>query len=280
MFTYLAPVAAGNAVLAILSPPAWAKSWRVLRKATDTIAAQDDAQALVAYEGEDRSFIDIAGLRNNVQVFYRPFYWNGDAWIADVSMAVTPAVLYTDVSCDVVSLLRERLDLGMVHYVGAGKLHHKNGKIPVMNATPTYEGTAFPVVSVILASDAPAQDFVGGVVGGDVKHASGQVSSFTGHMSRYEINITAFTPNSDARAALRMALKAILTANRVIFEENQITQVEVSFTDQDDFQSYGEPMFMVRGSFTCLAPTAIEVRTGVISDVSVSIADVSVSQPS
>lgn len=268
MLSLLIPLAAGNAVQGRITPPVDALHWRVLRKQTDDIAAHNDAAARVVCEGTDAAFVDIGALKNNQAYFYRPFYWNGAEWVPGESVAVTPAVLFSDVSVNVIELLRERIDLGLAHYVARGKLQHAKGRIPVMNATPTYEGTTFPVVSVILSSDGVAEDFVGGVVGGEVSNPDGSVSEFFGHMSRYQIDITAFTPNSDVRAALRMAIKAVMSANRSIFEENQITQMEISYSDQDDFQTYAEPMFMVRGAFSCLAPTAIRVDSaGVITEV-------------
>ena len=59
--------------------------------------------------------------------------------------------------------------------------------------------------------------------------------------------------NVDERLVLRRALLSILMANRDVFEEAGMTELDVSFTDMEDFMSYSAPVYQAVGTVSCVA---------------------------
>jgi len=258
MISYLASAAAGNAVQIFLSPPAGTRRWRLLRKRADTITAADDPGANVIHDGDDRMVFDRHALANDTEYFYRVFYLLAGQWIGAKSRAVTPKADFADLSVDVVSIVRERIDLGLATYVKRGLLRHKGGHIPVLFATPAFEDANFPIVTVHLTSNVPAERFVGESMGADVladdeEHMEG----IEGWLARIQILIVVWCPNGDVRSEMRKALGAIVMANLPVFEATEMSQVEPSFGDLDDMNTYPVPMYQATCTLTCLAPAAV-----------------------
>jgi len=269
MITYIAPLAAGNAVQVFLAPPDEAVRCRVLRKRADTIAAADDPGSNVVFDGLARQFIDTAALANGTQYFYRPFYLVDDAWVAADSRAVTPAATFADISCDPLELVQQRLDAGLEALRTRGVLRHPNNHIPVLLATPALEDCSFPFVSVHQQNDAPADRFVGEILAPDEVLGIGddiEVGSSEGWLSRHSILVIVWSNNGDARIALRKALKAVMLANLPIFEDAGMSLIEPSFADVDDMNTYQMPMYQATCTINCIAPAAVEVRSPVVTD--------------
>jgi hypothetical protein len=245
---------------------------RVLRKATDDIASQDDAGARRVYEGRDRSVIDIAKLANGTTYFYRAFYFDGTAWSASPSRSVVPAASFEDQSVDVQTLLRDRIDLGLQEYVRRGVFRHKLGHIPVLTAAPQEGQVELPMVTVHLVSDAPGERGLGEMVAED-QGLGDEVGSYEGWLSNVQITLVGWTGNSEVRALLRQALKTILIANGVIFDSQGVTRPDPNFTDQEDFESYQAPMYQATATFTVQAPSVVELRARAIVDATAKVTE-------
>jgi len=269
MIAMIQPLPAGNALRILLQPPPSAESWRLLRKSSDSFSGYDDTDALLIYSGSDeRCITDIGGLPNSLPVVYRAYYWTGDTWLASASAEAIPLATFTDLSADVPTLVRNRIDLGLQAYVERGLLSHSSGHIPVLSAAPRLEGIKFPLVTVHLASDSPSERYVGDVAGPDVFDVdAGEWRSSSGWLSRVQLTIVAWSLNADERALLRAALKAIVIANQLVFSEAGMVGVDISQADIEDFETYDSPIYQSKCDFSCLAPSAVESRYAPIGDV-------------
>jgi hypothetical protein len=270
MITYIASLAAGNAIQVFLDLPEDTTRVRVLRKRADTIAAADDAGANVVFDGLDVQFIDTALLVNGTQYFYRPFYLIGDAWVPAPSRAITPTAGFADLAADVLDVVQQRLDAGLAVFVAKGQILSPQNHIPVLLATPEFENCSFPFVSVHMQGDGQSDRFIGESLGADALMGIGddlEVASTEGWLSRYQILVIAWCTNGDVRNLLRKALKAVVIANLPIFEAAGMSLIEPNFSDIDDMNTYSAPMYQTTCTITCIAPAAVETRAPVVTDV-------------
>lgn len=272
MISIIQPLAAGNALRIWLQPPAAASRTRLLRKETDDFVGSDDPDAFVVLDGISFAVTDFLGLMNGIPVFYRAYYLIGASWVASESVSATPAFGFSPAVVDPLSLLRDRLQLGLQSFVDSGALTNERGFIPVMTSSPQIEGTSFPVVTVHLADDAAEIRALGEEVGTEfLSPVDGLWHSFEGTLSRQAITIAGWSFNADERIALRNAIKAVLIANLPVFDAAGVQQVSFSFTDQDDYETYQAPMFTALGTFNCIAATAVETTSPAVSAVSATI---------
>lgn len=258
MISLISALAAGNAIQLYLTPPSGAVEWRVLRKRTDDIVLADPA-ANVVYEGEDATIVDRLSLVNGTAYFYRVFYQIAGQWIGSPSRSVTPAASFTDLSCDVVDVLLNRIDAGMQVYVDRGQLRHSGGHIPVMLGTPEYENAPFPFVTIHVNSVSPDSRFIGDSLITDVIGSDGDIDDIDGWLQRYQIGIVAWTLNGDVRALLRKALFSIVQANFPVFASAGMSLVEATISDNDDMQGYPLPVYQAICSFSCVAQSSISI---------------------
>lgn len=259
----------GNAVRVLLMPPFGAASWRVLRKGSDTIAGPDDPDALLVYEGDEKSFLDTTWLENDVPVFYQAFYATTAGWAPSASMVVTPTASFADLSADPQHLVRDRIELGMRVYVARGALSHEMGFIPVLVAPPLLNEVRLPAITVELASDGDAQRFIGNGVGADRfdgDHWSWQ--GIEGLLSRVQLVVTAWSLNPDERIALRRALRMVLLGNEPVFAEAGLAEIDLSsFSDLNDFESFDAPIYRTACTLTCLSPVLLEGADPAVREV-------------
>lgn len=249
-------------------PPAGTTRIVLLRKDADTFTGWNDPAAYVVMDGMEKSLVDTAGLYNGVTFYYRAYYWNGSVWLASGTKPATPAATFVDQSVDVVSVVRDRVDLGMQVYIQRGLLSHPMNHIPVMTASPLVEEVPLPVVTLHLASDSSDVRFVGDMIANDVFNGSdGLWHSFDGWFSRVQLTIVAWCMNADERAALRNALKAVLISNMAVFDAAGLMQVDMQFSDLEDFVTYAAPIYQAVCNFTCYAPSAVEGVDPAIRDV-------------
>lgn len=267
MIACLNSYASGNAIGIMLNPPSTAVKWRLLRNLNGIFTDQDGAG--LVYEGNERHVTDIAALDNGVTVYYQPFYFNGTAWTTALARSITPNVTLINRTVDVLSLVRDRLDLGLNALVDRGDLQHPNGIIPVLTASPQLEDTVFPVVTVHLQSDSNDTHFLGDTFNDDLYNDDLTVSDVEGYYSQCTLEIVAWSLNGDERKQVRAAMKAILQANIKIFAANEIEEISLQYSDQEDFQSYHCPMYMANCTMRCLAPSVV-----LGSDPSVQVVDV------
>lgn len=254
MISFVLPLAIGNAVRLILQEPQEAKLWRVLRRQDASFAGADDPDAVLVHEGTQCSVLDYTGLANGSTVFYADYWWDGSAWNAGNVQQVTPGFSLDDQSVDPFSIVRDRIELGLQHYVDTGVLSNSLGRIPVMTASPLFEETPLPVVTVHLAND----DSVGRVVGDAVDIAFPfDIPESEGWLSRWQITVVGWSLNADERIALRQAIKAVLMGNLPVFDAAGMVQIDMQFSDTEDYQSYNAPVYMTSCYLSCFAPSVV-----------------------
>ncbi len=267
MISFLIALPAGNAVSVILTPPQGAVRWSVLRKSTDDISGVGDPGATVVYTGTDKYFVDVSGLYNESTYFYQPFYYDGSVWTSAPSRSVTPLCSFEYIDCDVLTLVRDRLALGLQAAVARGALFPQSGSIPVLTASPTEDNVSFPVVTVHLQSSASGDRAVGEVIGVDAPVDANDIESFEGWLERYQLTLGVWCLNSDERIAVRNAVKAIVLSNLQVFDAAGMQQIDLQFSDQEDFETYNAPMFQAIGTISCIAPVAIGATVPVIQEI-------------
>ena len=270
MISFIQPLAIGNALRVYLRPPPGATVWRLLRKDADTFAGHDDPSALLVHEGTETAVTDVAGLYNGLPVFYRAYYFVAGIWVDSASATGTADSTFSDLSADPLTVVRNRLDLGLQVYVQRGLLTHDHGRIPVMTASPLVEETPLPVVTLHVAADTSQERFVGDLLGADW-FDGGNWHSAEGWLSRWQLTIVGWTLNADERIALRGAMKAVLAGNLSIFEAAGMSQIDLQFSDAEDFQSYTAPIYMVNCSLSCYAPSLVDGIDPAIRDVVVKL---------
>jgi len=264
------PLASGNALRVIMAPPTSATRIRLLRKSALPFSGFDDSDAVLIADGMDKAVTDYAGLLNGEAVWYGAFYLIGGEWVAATPKQGTPSATFVDIGPNVLSIVRDRLELGLKVYVDRGVLVHERGFIPTMVASPQVEEAPLPLVTVHLANDAPDMRAVGEVVGSDVfDPVSGKWLSFEGGISKTDLTIVAWSLNSDERITLRECIGAILRANFPVFDYAGLLLVSWNCTDMEDFERYQVPMYQVVYQFSCYAPSAISAPSDAISEVTV-----------
>jgi len=240
----------GNAIRLFLSPPLTATEWILLRKTTNDITVHTDVAASVIHHGVDHVVLDTSALLNGTPYFYRVFWFDGTAWTADANTyTATPAATYSADDCDPLSIVRERLELGLIDSVAKGRLQHARNKIQVLNAPPLASDVAWPVVTIHLVNDAPGNRAMGEFIGDD--------EDGDGWLSAASLRVVGWTLNPDERIALRQELKRIVLANLPVFDALGLYTINFTQSDQDDFETYSAPVYQVDCQFTCEATSAV-----------------------
>lgn len=271
MILMVQPLAAGNALRIVLNPPAGTSRIRLLRKVgLGAFAGPGDPDALLIADGMDKAITDYSGLLNGEEVWYCAYYWiSGVGWVDTAPKKSIPVASFEPVGPDVLSLVRERLQLGLKVFVDRGELQHERGFIPTLLASPQVEEAPLPLVTVHLANDSPDLRFVGEIIGNDQYDAeTGDWRSFEGGYGKTDLTIVAWSLNSDERISLRNAIKAVLQANLPIFDAAGMLLVSWSFSDVEDYERYQVPMYQAVCQFSCYAPSAVEGVDPAIQDVS------------
>lgn len=258
MIDALQPLPVGNAVKLWLSAPSGSHKLRVLRKQTDNISGPTDAQAVVVYEGDDTFVVDFISLKNGTEYYYRSFWFDGEAWTLDdeTSSTATPNAINSDPGPDVLSVVRDRLKAGLAADVAANILSGATGAYQVYTAPPEFDSVTFPVATVHLRSEVPLVRSIGEIIAPDSYDLdTGLWADSEGWLARVNLDIIGWVMgNPDERIALRKSMRKVLIGNLPIFDSLGMEQVEFTFTDTEDFESYGSPVYQTVCSFTCLAP--------------------------
>jgi len=252
MISYIQALRSGNAVQVFVVAPETAIKWRVLRRLDDLFTGEDDVEAVLVDESDDRAIIDVEGLVNGTVYYYKAYYFDGSVWTTSSSVTVTPNAIYQGDEIDVLSILRSRLALGLSVEVARGVLKPKSGSIKVMNAPPRFEDTTFPVVSVHLDSDSASEWATGSNLYFDEDAES------ESWLARWQISIIGWSLNPDERIALRRAIKRIIAANYVIFSSKYgMVQIDFDQNDLEDMERYSAPVYQVATRFSCMAPAYV-----------------------
>ncbi len=266
MISYIDSLPAGNAIKVLLQPPVAADRWILLRKSTDTFSGASDPAAIVIHDGGERFLLDTTGLVNGETVYYRAYYFSGLTLISQsMSRSASSGSTFQFASLDAVSVVRDRIDLGLQSLVQRGAIQHPRNLIPVMIASPLIEEAIMPIVTVHLASDSSEMHGVGNLI--DDNDMSGIGDDIEGWYSRYQLDIMGWSLNSDQRKLLRSALKHILLINRPVFEYAGIETIDLQMSDAEDFESYKAPVYMVNCTMRFLAPSVVSAPADRIIDV-------------
>lgn len=253
---------AGNAVKLFLSPPAGAMYWRVLKMGSDGFGAHDDLDyAVVAYEGTEDVFIDSKNLVNEHKVFYRPYYYMPDGtWQTAVTVSATPTASYEDYSTDVLSLVRQRIEEGLLVEVERGTLIAEYGYIQVFTAPPALEqNLRFPLVTITLEDESPSTRGIGDDIAGDeLGFIGNDWFEAEGWIADVRLSVVGWSLNSDERIALRKALRRIIIMNLPVFADSGMDLVNFTMSDVDALNGeYDANIYQVMGTFTCIAPVRV-----------------------
>ncbi|MFZ4538512.1 hypothetical protein [Propionivibrio sp.] len=271
MITLAQPLPTGNATRLMLNPPAGATRCVLLRKTADTFTAWNDTGAVVVYDGPpERAVLDWSGLVNGIPYFYVLYSLVAAVWQASASRSVTPAAIDSDLSVDVLSIVRERIDLGLQVEVTRGNLNNKNGRIQVLTAPPLYDNLAWPVVTVHVNSDSSSDRALGEMMAEDVFNSdSFEWESSEGWLSKWSIGISGWSLNPDERIALRKAIKRIVLGNLPIFNDAGMMMIDLSQQDAEDFERYSAPVYQINGTLTCTAMSLNSALEGAIRVVEI-----------
>ena len=274
MISMIQPIAIGNALKLFLTPPADAEYWRVLRKGTDDISGPDDEYALVAYEGDERGFVDCASLQNEIRAYYTPFYRVNGAWVRGQGNYGTPAPTYEDYSTEVLSLVRDRLEAGLTVEVERGNLMNELGYIQVLTAPPQVNmNISFPLVTVTLEEESPAVRGIGDDISGEYLDEEDDTwLEENGWLANVCLNMVGWSLNPDERIELRKAIRRVIVGNLNVFADKGIVLPNLTLSDTDAVNGeYGDtPLYLVMGDFTCTAPVRVgHMAGGTIKDIDV-----------
>jgi hypothetical protein len=274
MISYLKPMAAGNAVRIMLTPPAGASRWKVLRRMDADFTTHDAADVAVALGAPATSTVDFSKLKDGAVYYYKPFYLIGADWVGSDVESVLVTGQTRVVGCDPLSIVRERVEVGLRKKVADGALVHKSGLVPCLTAPPTFENARFPIVTFHLESDRSQHRALGEMVEEDLLDDEGNWVEGEGWIGAHNVKIVTWSPeNADVRLALRLAVKEILMANMPIFRSAGMDQVDFTLTDVEDMQSYNVPVYQTVITFTCVAPYIVVNTVDPISDVTVTVND-------
>ncbi len=269
MITWAAPLACGNAVSIILSPPSGAVSWRILRRTDDEFDDQDDPEA-VAYEGlvNELDLTDYAGLVNGTAYSYRVYYWDGDDWTEGNTVEITPAASYTADGPDPQDILIERIDAGLKIEVARGNLSPPSGMaaIDVLRAFAIFETGRMPVVTVEFVSSETQDRALGEVWGSDDDETTAW-REWAGWKRHWTLVVVAWSLNADERIALRQALERIILANLQVFDAAGLYNIDCQWQDIYDDLQYDAPVYTAVGTVTCSALSRVGMAVGKIADV-------------
>jgi hypothetical protein len=232
----------------------------VLRRSDATFTIPDDPNAAVVVDAYgENTFLDI-NVQNGTPYFYALFSWDGAIWTRSAAVSATPAFSYAHNDADPQCLVRDRVALGLAAELAAGNLEAPSGNIQVLTAPyALFEGVTMPVVSVHLQSQSAGDHALGDLVAsdGDLSCYGLSLGEDVGVFQRTTLQIVGIALNSDQRLALRRALERVILGNLSVFYANNLTQVEWSFSDDEDFAGENVNLFRTVCAFSCVSQTAL-----------------------
>lgn len=271
MISMVLPLHVGNAMQLLIEPPAGAVVWRVLRKASPDFAGHDDPTALLVYEGDERAFIDSMSLQNEVMQFYCAFYSADQiSWVPSQVANGTPTADYVDRTTDVLSIMRDRLEAGLLVECQRGNFLPELGYIQVYTAPPSLEqDLRFPLVTLHLESESPTERGIGEMLAPDQFDAIGfDWDESEGWLASVRLTIIGWSLNSDERLELRKAIRRLVVANLPVFAGHGWVMPELVQQDVDAINGeYPSPMYQVMSTFSCVAPVCVSGTVSAVREI-------------
>lgn len=266
------PAYAGNAIRIYLDIPSGVDRWRLLRRTDDAFTCHDDPSAVPVYDGADEECIlDVNFLTNGITYHYCLFLRVNGEWVKDTVRSAVSQNRAIDGGEDPQMFMRDRLDYGLNELVKAGRLTHPNGRIPVLVAPPTFDGTTFPVVVVQFNTGSSQEYGIGNSFGQDLVDDEARWQVSEGWLSRVQLSITAWSLNQDERIQLRRAVEFIILSNLQVFERYGMQNMEIQQNDAEDYHSYNAPVYQSITTATCLSSRYVGHTEERIKDVSLGI---------
>lgn len=243
-----------------------------MRRMDEAFRDENDPDAVCIYDGcDEKTFLDTHFLTNGKTYFYRLFCKAGETWMVDDTKSAVPECTFTSGGEDPQLILRDRLDYGLAELLKRRQLHHPHGKIPVLTAPPTFDGTTFPVVVVQFTSGASAEYGVGDFLGESLDEDDDEWEIDEGWLSQVQLTVVAWSLNADERIRLRRAIEYLLIANMSVLDASGISQISLQQSDHEDYQSYAVPMYQSVSTISCLAPRYVGHREDRIRHVNLQI---------
>jgi hypothetical protein len=266
--TMVQPMAIGNALKIFLAPSASAVLWRVLRTVALPFVDENDPNAWIVYQGNQERFrIDATGLMNGTPYSYCCFEYDGTSWTPSAVVTATPNATYDDQTTDVLTVVRDRLDVGLQVEVGRGTLTPQDGAIAVLNAPPEFDDTRWPVVTVQVVTDGSGDRAVGEAISLDeLDPATDLFIDAEGWWAHVELAVIGWSKNPDERIALRKVLRRLVIGNLAVFDAAGLLQIGFNQTDVNEM-SQSPPIYASEGRFVCLAPAAVRSEVDQVTDV-------------
>ncbi|MFM0165764.1 hypothetical protein PQR39_35710 [Paraburkholderia sediminicola] len=267
------PLPVGNALKVFMAPESGAVQWRLMRNTTGTFAGPTDPASMAIYTGDQSTYVvDVFALTNGVAYSYCLFSTlDGENWTASDVFTGTPNAVYADQTVDVLTVIRDRMAAGLAVEVLRKTLTPTTGQIPVLNAPPAFEDTRWPMVSVHVTSDGPAERAIGEAIGSDDwDPEAGMWKEGEGWLSHAVLAVAGWSKNADERIALRKAIRRLMIANLPVFDALGMVRVDLNQSDQDYVSGeYPAPVFTTVCSFSCLAPAYVTDEVGVFTEITV-----------
>ena len=267
------PLPVGNALKVIMDPESGSIQWRLMRNQTGVFAGPTDPLSMVIYTGDQATYcVDVFALVNGTEYSYCLYStFDGENWTPSAVFTATPNAIYGDQSVDALTIVRDRMEKGMAVEVLRGTLTPLTKQIPVLNAPPAFEDTRWPMVSVHVTSDGPAERAIGESIGDDDwDPATGMWKEGEGWIANTVLAIVGWSKNADERIAIRKAMRRLVIANLPVFGGLGMSRIDINQSDQDYVSGeYPAPVFSTVCSFSCLAPAYITDEVPVVTEITV-----------
>jgi hypothetical protein len=265
------PLPVGNAFKVFMEPSEGAIQWALMRNTTGVFIGPVDPLSMLIYAGDQATYVvDVRKLVNGTTYSYCLFSTiDGENWTPSPVFTGVPNAIYGDQSVDALTIVRDRLADGVAVEVSRGTLTPVTKQIPVLNAPPAFDDTRWPMVSVHVTSDGPAERGIGESIGSDDWDPdSGMWKEGEGWMANTVLAIVGWSKNADERIALRKAMRRLIIANLPVFDGLGMIRIDISQSDQDYVSGeYPAPIFSTVCSFSCLAPAYVTDEVPVVTEV-------------
>jgi hypothetical protein len=265
------PMPVGNALKVFMGPSEGAIQWALMRNTTGTFVGPVDPLSTLVYAGDQSTcVVDVRKLVNGVTYSYCLFSTvDGENWTQSEIFTGIPNAIYGDQSVDAMTIVRDRLADGMAVEVSRSTLMPVTKQIPVLNAPPAFDDTRWPMVSVHVTSDGPAERAIGESIGSsDWDPVSAAWKEGEGWLANTVLAIVGWSKNADERIALRKALRRLIIANLPVFDGLGMIRIDISQSDQDYVSGeYPAPIFSTVCSFSCLAPAYVTDEVPVLTEI-------------